>query len=115
VSPDAATAPVRGIADERGEITVLFAYPSLPRQLGSPPTTTKRSLTSTTWTVGLRAYLPRRQPSLLPEVDRLLDQWPAALMTTTSPPVAVTHAEVTYGRECVLRPSPFHPELAVGP
>jgi hypothetical protein len=115
VSPDPAAAPVRGIADERGEIAILFDYPTLPRQLGSPPATTKRSLADTTWTVRLRAYLPRQAPGSLPEVDRLLDQRPADLTTTTSPTAAVTQAEVSYGRECVLRSSPAHSELAVGP
>jgi hypothetical protein len=116
VSREPGGAPVRGIADERGEIAVLFAYPPLPRQLGSPPgATTKRSLADTTWTVGLRAYLPRQAPGSLPEVDRLLDQRPAALTTTTSPTASVTQAEVIYGRECVLPSSTAHSELAVGP
>jgi hypothetical protein len=115
VSPEPGAAPVRGIADERGEIAILFDYPPLPRQLGSPPATTKRSLADTTWTVGLRAYLPRRVPGSLPEVDRLLDQRPAVLTTTPPPMAAVTQAEVSYGLECVLPSSTTHSELAVGP
>jgi hypothetical protein len=115
VVPEPGVEPVRGIADERGEVAVLFAYPSLPRRLGSPPTSTRRALGTTTWTVEVRAFLPRQPPGPLPQVDRLLDQRPAALTTTTPPAVAVTHAEVSYGRECVLRSSPVHAELAVGP
>ena len=111
---DPALPPIRGIADARGEVAVLFPFPAPPRQLGSPPST-KRSLAGTVWTVGLQAHLPRQQPSPLPELERLLDHRPAALTTTTPPTAAVTQAQIQYGRECVLRSSSINAELSVGP
>jgi hypothetical protein len=118
VTPSPGAAPVRGIADERGEVAVLFAYPPPPGLAGSPPAGTKRPLSSTRWPVTVRALLPRAgsppEAGELPELCRLLDQSPTSLTTTESPPRELGEETVEYGRELVLRSSPGDAALLVG-
>jgi hypothetical protein len=119
VVPRAGAAPVRGIADERGEVAVLFPYPQPAGFVGSPPAGTKRPLASSTWTVTLHAFAPRAgsppEEGELPDLCTFLDQSPATLLTTASPPTELAEATLEYGRELVLRSSPGHPELLVRP
>ena len=118
VVPSHGAAPVRGIADERGEVAVLFPYPQPPSLAGSPPAGTRRPLSSTRWTVGVRAFVPRvaspPEAGELPELCSLLDQSPTTLTTTESPPRELGEATVEYGRELVLRSSPGDAALLVG-
>ena len=108
VFPEDGVEPVRGVADERGQLAVLLRYPAPRRRLGSPPTATKQSLASSTWNVGLQAYLPRLPPGTPPQLELLVDQRPATLSSVFPPP------EIHYGQECVLRSSATHAELIVG-
>ena len=90
-----------------------------PGLTGSSPTGTKRSLASATWTVALRAHLPRvsSPPDAgdLPNLCSFLDQTLATLVTTASPPAELGEATVQYGRELVLRSSPQDAALLVRP
>jgi hypothetical protein len=119
VIPRPGADPVRGIADERGEVVVMFPYPPPQGLSGSPPDGTKRPLASATWTVALRAHLPRvsspPEGGDLPNLCSFLDQSPATLVTTTSPPAMLGEATVQYGRELVLRSSPLDAALLVRP
>jgi hypothetical protein len=119
VVPRPGAAPVRGIADERGEVAVLFSYPPPSGFTGSPPAGTKRPLASTTWTVTVDAFLPRAasppQEGELPDLCTLLDQSPATLLTATSPPMGLTEATLEYGRELVLPSASDRHELLVRP
>jgi hypothetical protein len=118
VVPAPGAAPVRGIADERGEVAVLFGYPEPPGLAGSPPAGTKRPLAATSWPVTVRAFLPRAasppEAGELPELCSLLDQSPTTLTTTESPPRELGEATLEYGRELVLRSSPGDAALLVG-
>jgi hypothetical protein len=115
VDPRSGGVPFRGVADARGEVLVLFPYPPPGGLVLSPPSGTKRSLTDTVWTIGLRAFLPHPgsppEPAELPELRRLVEQVPTTLTTTASTPVG--EATLRYGRELVLR-SPDDAVLLVG-
>jgi hypothetical protein len=119
VVPRAGAAPVRGIADERGEVAVMFPYPQPAGFVGSPPAGTKRPLASSTWTITVDAFAPRvgspPEEGELPDLCTFLDQSPATLLTAASPPTELAEATLEYGRELVLRSSPEHPELLVRP
>jgi hypothetical protein len=118
VVPRPGSAPVRGIADERGEVIVMFHYPPPAGLVGSPPGTTRQPLTRTTWTVGLQVFAPQiasPPENELPDLCTFLDQTPATLLTTTSPPAELGEATLEYGRELVLRSSPDDPELLLRP
>jgi hypothetical protein len=108
VVPPPGLAAARGIADERGEVLVMFPYPKPPGFAGSPPAGTKSPLRKTKWTVSLHAFVPRvsspPEEGALPELCTLLDQLPASLVATASPPSALGEATVEYGRETVLNP-----------
>jgi hypothetical protein len=111
-------APVRGIADWRGEVIVMFPYPSPPGFTGSPPSGSKQPLAQTAWRVTLRAYLPpfTSPPTVdqLPDLCGFLDQSLTTLRTSSSPSQELSEATLTYGRELVLRSSPVDATLLVG-
>jgi hypothetical protein len=118
VVPSEGAAPARGIADQRGEVVVMFPYPSPPTFAGSPPSGAKQPLARTTWRVTLQAHLP--SPTSPPTADQLpdlcgfLDQSPTTLRTTSSPPQQLSEATLSYGQELVLRSSPVDATLLVG-
>ena len=119
VVPRPGAAPVRGIADERGEVAVMFPYPQPAGFAGSPPSGTKQRLASSTWRVTVEAFMPGPasppEEGGLPDLCTFLDQSPATLVTATSPPLELAEATLEYGRELVL-PSPSGPhELLVRP
>ncbi len=97
----------------------MFAYPPPPGLVGSPPVGTKRPLADTTWTVALQVHLPAvaspPEAGDLPDLCSFLDQIPATLLTSSSPPTALGEATLQYGRELVLRSSPLDPALLVRP
>ena len=117
VVPRPGAPAVRGIADERGEVLVLFPYPPPLGLVGSPPIGTKRPLAQAAWTVALRVFAPKAPPSPdeLPDLCTFLDQSPATLVTTASPPAEIGEATIEYGRELVLRSSPADSALLVRP
>ena len=117
VTPAPSLAPVRGVADERGEVVVLFPYPEPAGVLGSPPSGTRRPLSNCVWPVAVRVLLPADssppEERALPSLDTFLDQSPATLLKSGSPPTELDEAELHYGRELVLRSGPADPELLV--
>jgi hypothetical protein len=119
VVPRPGAAPVRGIADTRGEVVVLFPYPSPQGLAGSPPAGTKKPLAQASWTVSLQVFVPPDAPppaaGELPDLCTFLDQSPATLVTTASPPAEIGEATLMYGRELVLRSSPADSALLVRP
>jgi hypothetical protein len=119
VVPRAGAAPVRGIADERGEVAVMFPFPRPVGLAGSPPAGTKVPLARSTWKVAVEVLAPRLasppQEGELPDLCTLLDQSTATLLTAASPPAELAEATLEYGRELVLRSSPRDPELLVRP
>jgi hypothetical protein len=117
VIPKPGAEPVRGIADERGQVVVIFPYPLPTGVVGSPPAGAKKPLSKASWTVTLQAYVPQpasppQQPAL-PDLCTFLDQSPATLVTTASPSTELGAATLEYGRELVLRSSPDDAALLV--
>lgn len=119
VTPKPGADPVRGIADARGEVVVLFPYPQPAGLVGSPPSGTKQPLTKSTWNVGVRVFAPpaASPPGAgdLPDLCTFLDQSPATLLLGSSPPTELTEAQLVYGRELVLPPDPPRVDLLVRP
>jgi hypothetical protein len=118
VTPRAGAAPVRGIADARGEVAVLFPYPQPAGLAGSPPAGTKQPLSKSSWTVTVKVFLPTvaspPDAATLPDLCTFLDQSPATLLTA-SPPAELTEAKLEYGRELVLPQTSPRVDLLVRP
>ena len=108
----------RGVADHRGDVVVMFPYPRLPGLAGSPPTGSKRTLSSTTWPITIQAYLSNvgrvSEPNDLPDLCSFVDHVPATLSMASSPPGPLHEATLEYGRELVLRSSGDDPVLLLG-
>jgi len=119
VVPRPGAPAVRGIADERGEVLVLFTYPPPLGLVGSPPAGTKRPLAQAAWTLSLQVFAPGSMSAsasgTLPDLCTFLDQSPATLVTTASPPAEISEATIQYGHELVLRSSPADSALLVRP
>lgn len=119
VVPKPGADPVRGIADERGQVVVIFPYPQPTGLVGSPPAGARRPLSKASWTVTLQVYAPQPasppQERELPDLCTFLDQSPATLVTTASLPTELGAATLEYGRELVLRSSPDDAALLVRP
>ncbi len=104
----------RGIADERGEVAAMLAYPEPPAPpppLSPPaPPAPAQPLTKRTWVIEIavryRRDLPRYTPdparAPLPDLCELLAQPLAAAVTTKSPPDPLAAATLRYGEELVL-------------
>lgn len=102
----------RGIADERGEAVVMFAYPEPePAPPWSPPAPPSRPRPpgDQQWTVSVsvryrpplhRYRLDRSLPALVDLCD-VLEQ-PVATVATTSPPRPFDESQVRYGEELIL-------------
>jgi hypothetical protein len=100
----------RGLADAKGRVAVLFAYPEPPDSptsspaaspLASPPSPRGRA-----WDVGLRALYGRRAgpPPERPDLRGALGQPPATLLEGAgSPAHPLTAATLRYGQELTLR------------
>ena len=102
----------RGIADARGEVAAVFAYPEPPAAPpSSPPGPAARPqpLAQQTWDLDIsiryRRDLLRYTPDpVRPPLADLCDvvQQPPAAATTSSPPTTVAEATLRYGEELVL-------------
>jgi len=102
----------RGIADDRGQAVVMFAYPEPePAPPWSPPAPPSRPRppTDQQWTVSVsvryRPPLPRYRPD--PERPALVDlcdalEQPLATVATTSPPLPFDESQILYGKELIL-------------
>jgi hypothetical protein len=112
VVPEPGLPPVRGIADERGEVLVMFPYPKPPGFNGSPPVGSRRPLRQTQWKISYEVLMPRLgsppDDDELPQLSTFLDQVPTTVTTLGSPPGVLGEHTVSYGRETSL------PTLLVG-
>jgi hypothetical protein len=110
--PERGLPPVRGIADERGEVVVMFPYPKPPGFTGSPPVGSRRPLRQTQWKISYQVLTPLLgsppDDDGLPQLSTFLDQAPATFTALGSPPTALGEHTVVYGRETSL------PTLLVG-
>jgi hypothetical protein len=113
--------PVRGYADERGEVAVFVPYPEPAGANGSPPAgpplAPPGKLTQQSWDVEVRALLPVDPPpasrTTLPDLCSFAHLQPATLVAGTSGlPLVQT---LQFGRDLVLPPRPATPELTVAP
>jgi YD repeat-containing protein len=103
---------VRGIADERGEVAVMFPYPKPPGFAGSPLQGSRRPLRETSWHIAYEVLMPLPgsppDDDELPQLSTFLDQAPAPYTAQGSPPPTPGEDTVAYGRETSL------PNLVVG-
>jgi hypothetical protein len=113
--------PVRGYADERGEVAVFVPYPEPAGSNGSPPAGPPHAvpgkLTQQSWDVEVRALLPLdpspASPTTPPDLCSFAHLQPATLVAGTSElPVVQT---LQFGRDLVLPARPATPELTVAP
>lgn len=101
----------RGIADRKGRVLVLLAYPEPPWQGASPPPGSK-PLSRQTWSVDLAVRyspdaaspvgLPRADDPESPDLCAILAQLPATLAGGASPVAPLLTDELAFGRELVL-------------
>ena len=110
VTPVGAPA-VRGIADERGRVLVLLAYPE-PHWAGSSPPAGSRALADQTWdlVLGVRydpasasPPLPDPGAGIAPDLCTVLGQGAATLLAAPSPAAPLTGATLAFGRQLTLR------------
>jgi hypothetical protein len=117
-------AAYRGVADERGRVVVLFAYPEPPLHAASPsPPPGSRALSNQTWPLTLSV---RYAPAAMsppppdpasgepPDLCAVLTQPPATLLASGSPVTPLGTQLLAFGRELALR-TPGHSELHVLP
>jgi hypothetical protein len=113
---------VRGVADERGRVIVLFAYPEPPLQPASPPPPPgSRALSKQEWPLTLAVrYAPASMspPSPdpasgdPPDLCAVLTQTPATLLAADSPVTPLGPQTLAFGTELALRTA-GHSELLV--
>lgn len=118
-----AGAPIaRGIADERGRVAVLLAYPE-PRWPGSSPPPGSRALADQTWSLELGVRydpagpgppLPNPAAGVPPDLCTVLGQGPATLLESLSPATPLTGATLAFGHQLTLR-TPGRSDLLVSP
>lgn len=98
---------VRGFADERGRLALVFPYPEPPPSThGSPLTSTGGSLSfmQQSWRIHLEAsYVSGRSIAALPDLRATLRQTPADLWTDSERNQPLTEVTLRYGRELVVR------------
>ena len=102
----------RGIADARGEVVAMFAYPEPPAPPTTSPTggaTSPQPLAMQSWPIeiavrydaDLALYQPDPRTTPLADLCELLQQ-PFATVRTSSPPAPLTDATLLYGQELIL-------------
>jgi hypothetical protein len=95
--------PVRGLADERGQVAVIVPYPEPSAAAVSPLAGGTRRLAEERWDVTVRCFYDRPSPpEEPPELCRVLEQAPAFVDLDASPPEAL---QLAFGRDLVLRTS----------
>jgi len=106
----------RGVADEKGQIALLFAYPApVTHPLGSPPAISPPgaegpSLRDQQWPIKLLASFDKLNPvppfprwPALPELVDVLSQSPATLWADTERHEVLTETVLSFGHELVVR------------
>lgn len=110
----------RGIADEKGRITLYFEYPA-PRYtwLSSPPDSPLvgggRPMFSQSWDLQLNAYYspasPPKPDEDLPDLQSVFSQSKARLWEDAAMTRPLTQVSLQYGRELILRSNEVSPLL----
>ena len=106
----------RGVADEKGQIALLFAYPApVTHPLGSPPAISPPgaegpALRDQQWPIELSASFEKLTPSppypgapALPDLVDVLSQPPATLWADTERHEVLTEAVLSFGQDLVVR------------
>jgi hypothetical protein len=99
---------VRGLADARGRVALIFPYPeplpgSLGSPIGSPPGGGTRSLLMQQWPIELRGFYSPEEPPPIPQLERVYEQAPATLVSSLSPLLPLSEALLSFGQELVVR------------
>jgi hypothetical protein len=90
---------VRGFADAKGRIALVFAYPEPRTDLGA-----RRSLHKQTWPIRLQArYGPAQPVPKIPDLLRTMTQSSATLWADSARTQVLTEATLAYGRELTLK------------
>lgn len=107
---DAPPVTVRGFADERGRVALVFPYPEPPPLTQgsppqSPPAAGSPSFTQQIWTIHLAArYVSRRTTAqALPDLRDTLAQGSADLWADSERTRPLTEIALRYGRELVVQ------------
>lgn len=104
---DAPPLTVRGFADERGRLALIFPYPEPPPSTHGSPLTSPSvspSFMQQSWQIHLEAsYVSGRSVAALPDLRATLRQPPADLWTDTERNQPLTEVTLRYGRELVVR------------
>jgi hypothetical protein len=108
---DAPPLNVRGFADERGRLALIFPYPEPPplthgSPLSSTPGGASLSFTQQSWPIRLEAsYVPGNTVAALPDLRAILMQMerPADLWADLARGQPLTEIALRYGRELVVQ------------
>lgn len=105
--------PVRGMADDKGRVVVMFPYPeplpgTLGSPVGSPPGGGQRSLFTQQWPLQLRAfYSPEIVVPAIPRLERVFAQAPATLLSAASPLLPLSSIPpLRFGQELIVKSEP---------
>lgn len=98
---------VRGFADEKGRLALIFPYPEPPPLTqGSPPQSPPQgvgqSFTQQSWTIHLAARYVSRTAQALPDLRDTLTQASADLWADSERTQPLTEIALRYGRELVV-------------
>ena len=106
----------RGVADEKGLVALLFAYPApVTHPLGSPPAISPPgaegpSLRDQQWPIELLASFDKLSPEppfpsapALPELTEVLAQSPATMWADSERQEVLTETLLSFGQELVVR------------
>jgi len=98
-------APVTGVADDRGVISVPIPYPELQTTLaGSPLGPTLLPLSLQSWPLTVRVYYePFSIPTGSPDLKDVLSQSEASVWRDTSMSARATAFNLDYGTDLILR------------
>jgi hypothetical protein len=90
---------VRGIADKRGQLLMMFPYPPPSVDLSDPP-----ALHEQTWTIELEAWYRRNaEPPSFPDLAEILDQPAGVLWSDDECTMELPALELKYAQQLVLR------------
>jgi hypothetical protein len=106
----------RGIADERGQLVLIFTVPELEDKLPTSPLSMGESLKEQTWTIELRVFYAYwgTPPPVIPDLCKVLNQPPTRVWARRSPNVPLGMVELEYGKELIVK-SQARSELLIAP
>lgn len=100
-----------GMADNRGELALLFPYPE-PQQFApasppdSPPSASRRALADQTWDLSLQVYTGGQAFPPIPDLCQVLQQrqlGPAQIWQSLSPVTPLPAQPLRFGQDLVIR------------